>query len=656
MPFWWNRRRKPWWGRWRYKARRYRRRRKRFPRRRRRRRTTRRRRRRYSKVKKKKPFLRLLQWQPDSIRKCKIKVFNNLLQGANGMQHRNYTTDQNDWTFPKNPGGGGFCTTVFSLAYLYELYTLKKCIWTTPNANYDLCRYTGCRFTFFRHPWHDFIITTQLIYPMSLNFGDYIECQPSRMLLQQRKIILLSLKHKPNAKLHVTKRFKPPKQMTNKWFFQDMFSTKPLLLLKASVCDLLQPELGPSGGNKLVTLNCINIHSLYLQGNWGIGGAPTDYVPIATWKNPQAIKVVKGSTETPLTVGNINAVGYSDGWFQKTILQAHKIKTQSSEYTTTYQARYNPSIDTGKDNLVYLCSFTAPDYRPPQHDKVLYASNQPLWMLLFGFADYVKKIKEPVETFPIYYLLISSPFIEPHFSVANPRTHLIIDYSFIAGQGPFNTTVPDRFLNKWYPSLFYQQEAISSIVKAGPYVPKPDPKQANWELPYKCTFYFKWGGSFHQDTQIYNPKEKTDYPVPDNLQSAIQVTDPQQQIPQTMLHTWDYRRDIITKTALKRMSEHFETKSDLSTDADSSPPRKICKQSLCAPLLQDQQTQEQTCLHSLFEESTCQEQEEEKETSIKQLIQQQQHQQQRIKYKLLQLISHMKRQQQQLQLNTGILE
>lgn len=572
------------------------------------------------------------------------------------MQHRNYTTDQNDWTFPKNPGGGGFCTTVFSLAYLYELYTLKKCIWTTPNANYDLCRYTGCRFTFFRHPWHDFIITTQLMYPMSLNFGDYIECQPGRMLLQQRKIILLSLKHKPNAKLHVTKRFKPPKQMTNKWFFQDMFSNKPLLLLKASVCDLLQPELGPSGGNKLVTLNCINIHSLYLQGNWGIGGTQTQYVPIATWTNPKTITIVKGSTQTNIEVGRTNAVSYSDGWFQKTILQAHKIKVSQSEYTSTYQARYNPAIDTGKDNLVYLCSFTAPDYRPPQHDKVLYASNQPLWMLLFGFADYVKKIKEPVETFPIYYLLVSSPYIEPHFNVANPRTHLIIDSSFISGQGPFNTTVPDRFLPKWYPSLYYQQEAISSIVKAGPYVPKPDPKQANWELPYKCTFYFKWGGSFHQDTQIYNPKEKTDYPVPDNLQSAVQVTDPQQQIPQTMLHTWDYRRDIITKAALKRMSEHFETKSDLSTDADSSPPRKICKQSLCAPLLQDQQTQEQTCLHSLFEESTCQEQEEEKETSIKQLIQQQQHQQQRIKYKLLQLISHMKRQQQQLQLNTGILE
>nr|UHK04279.1 MAG: ORF1 [Torque teno midi virus] len=657
MPFWWRRRRKPWWRRWTYKTRRYRRRRKRFPRRRRRRRTTRRRRRRYSKVKKKKPFLRLLQWQPDSIRKCKIKAFNNLLQGANGMQHRNYTTDQNDWTYPRNPSGGGFSTTVFSLSYLYELYQYKKCIWTTPNTNYDLCRYTGCRFTFFRHPWWDFIITAQLMYPMSLNFGDYIECQPGRMLLQQKKIILLSLKHKPNSKLHVTRRFRPPKQMVNKWFFQDMFSTKPLLLLKASVCDLLQPDLGPSGGNKLVTLNCIDIHNLYKQGNWGIGGS--QYWPISTWTPQQTITITKTNSSTEKITISDHTVGYNLGWFQKKILQSLKITVPSQggqDYQPVYKARYNPSIDTGKDNIVYLCSFTSFDYRPPQHDKVLYASNQPLWMLLFGFADYVKKIKEPVETFPIYYLLISSPYILPHYSTANPKTHLIIDQSFINGSGPFNTTLPDKFLNKWYPTLEYQQESIASIVKSGPFVPKPDPTKANWELPYKCTFYFKWGGSLHQETQITNPKDKSDYPVPDTLQSALQVTDPQQQIPQTMLHSWDFRRDIITKAALKRMSEHFETKSDLSSDAELSPPRKMQRVSLCAPLLQDQQTQEQTCLHSLFEESTCQEQEEEKETSLKQLIQQQQQQQQRIKFKLLQLLSHMKRQQQQLQLNTGILE
>ncbi len=54
---------------------------------------------------------------------------------------------------------------------------------------------------------------------MTLAFTDYMECQPLRMLLQQKKIIIKSLKHKPNGKLYVTKKLRPPKQMVNKWFF-----------------------------------------------------------------------------------------------------------------------------------------------------------------------------------------------------------------------------------------------------------------------------------------------------------------------------------------------------------------------------------------------------------------------------------------------------
>nr|UHK04245.1 MAG: ORF1 [Torque teno midi virus] len=658
MPFWWNRRRKPWFSKFRYKRRNYRRRRKRFPRRRRRRRFTRRRRRRRTKVKRKKPFLKLLQWQPDSIRKCKIKIVNTLLLGANGTQHRNYTTDQNEWTLPKNPGGGGFSTTVFSLQYLYELYTLKKCIWTKPNANYDLCRYTGCKFTFFRHPWWDFIITARLMYPMSLNFADYTEVQPLRMLLQQKKIVLPSLKHKHTSRLSITKKFKPPRQMVNKWFFQDMFSDKPLLLLKATVCDLLQPELGPSGGNKLISLTCLNIHELFIAGNWGL---PTEehYKPVLTWSYPLTV-VIQPTSATTQTETQINEhpTSYTEGWFQKKILSAYKVqvKTKTQFIQPVYTARYNPAIDTGKDNYIYLCSISSSDYRPPQTDKVLYASNQPLWMLLFGFVDYVKQIKKPTETMPLYYLVIKSPYIEPHTFKNYTNTHVIIDDTFVKGQGPFGIPTPEKFISHWYPTLYYQQESMCNIVKCGPFVPKPDPKEANWELHYKSTFYFKWGGSLHQDTQVYNPSDKKDYIVPDNLQSAVQVTDPKTQVPETMLHSWDFRRDIITQTALKRMQKHFETESILPTDSDSEPPAKLCKYSACTPHLQDQETQNKSCLLSLFEENTCQDQEEETETSLKHLIQQQQQQQQTIKFKLLQLLTHMKRQQQQLQLNTGLIE
>ncbi len=130
----------------------------------------------------------------------------------------------NRWTYPRTPGGGGFSTTVFSLQFLYEQYELRKNIWTTSNMNYDLCRYTGANFWFYRHPWADFVITTTLMYPMKLSFTDYMTAQPLQQLLTRKHIVVPSYRNKPRGKPYVKKHFRPPKQMVNKWFFQHAFN------------------------------------------------------------------------------------------------------------------------------------------------------------------------------------------------------------------------------------------------------------------------------------------------------------------------------------------------------------------------------------------------------------------------------------------------
>nr|UHK06000.1 MAG: ORF1 [Torque teno midi virus] len=652
MAFWWQRRKRWYYRRKpRYKRRRpYNRRpRRRFWRRGNRRPTRRRRRRRATKVKKKKRFLKLLQWQPDSIRKCKIITVDILLLGANGMQHRNYTTDMNEWTLPRTPGGGGFATTVFSLQFLFEQYLLRKNIWTSSNTNYDLCRYTGCKFIFYRHPWWDFIVTAQLMYPMSLNFNDYMETQPLRLLLKQKKIIIPSLKTRPQGKQYIKKKFKPPRQMINKWFFQDMFSTKPLLLLRSAVADLSQPFLGPSGGNELITLTCINIHSCYDMGNWGVSKSE-GYTPIATGTNPTTVTINPASTNTIQT--DSTGISYDTGWFCKKILQANTIKwnNYSSKYPT-YECRYNPKQDTGAGNTVWLCSIQSDHYSKPTTDKVIIAQGQPLWLLLFGFADYIKQIKRPAETFSVYYLLIECDQIHPH-EKRLPKTHLIIDKSFINGMGPFNTPVQPYMKDKWYPTLDYQQESISNIVKTGPFIPKPEATKGNWELHYKSVFYFKWGGSLQGDKQINDPSKKKDYDTPDKYQLPIQITDPQKQAKESILHSWDFRRGFITKTALKRMYKHLQASTTLSTDSDfHSPPEK--KRFISqVPHLEEEETEDKTLLHSLFEESTYQAPQEEQ--TLEQLIKQQQYNQQKLKLNLLQLITDLKTQQAQLQLHTGL--
>ncbi len=190
MPFWWNRRRKPWYGRWRYRQRRYKKR-KTFRRRRRRPRRPlrrRRRRRRRYKVRKKKQTIKITQWQPDSIRKCKIKGLGFLVGGAQGAQFYCYTNQKADYTQPKAPGGGGFGCEVFSLEYLYKQWEAHKNIWTSSNDYKDLCRYSGCRFTFFRHRDIDFVINYERQPPFNLTKDTYANIHPQNLLTKKPPI------------------------------------------------------------------------------------------------------------------------------------------------------------------------------------------------------------------------------------------------------------------------------------------------------------------------------------------------------------------------------------------------------------------------------------------------------------------------------------
>lgn len=562
----------------------------------------------------------------------------------------------NNWTYPRTPGGGGFSTTIFSLSFLFEQYMLRKNIWTASNIGYDLCRYIKSRFYFYRHPWADFVVKYTLMYPMTLNFQDYMNTQPLQMLLAQHKFVVPSLKYKPHGKPYVKKTFKPPKQMTNKWFFQDSFSEKPLVLIQASVCNLKMPFLGPMGENELITLDCLNIQTAYIDGNWGQGSASSPYNPLTTYSQTNT-QYTKGSQtkDFALLTSRIN---YTGGWFSKELLTADTIKTTNSNnfYPPTYKVRYNPKEDTGHNNSVWLCSIMTERYNKPTSDKILLAREQPLWILLYGFVDYIIQLKKGTETEKIYYLLIETDYFRPTQTGTLSKTHLILDSSFINGRGPYDSQVTTYMTTHWYPTLEHQQKSISNIVCTGPFTNKPEPTKGNWELHYKYSFLFKWGGAQDTTKQVSDPTKKQEYPTPDTVQLPIQIADPKTQIPETILHTWDYRRDYITKTALKRMSEHLPTPSIISTDSECHSPPKRQKLSAQLPHLQEESTKEISYLQELFKENTCQDFQEEKEDPLRVLIHQQQQQQQQIKQNLLLLLTDIKQKQRQLQLHSGLLE
>ena len=161
-------------------------------------------------------------------------------------------------TPPRAPGGGGFGCEQFSLGSLYDDYLFKRNIWTKTNIFKDLCRYLGVRISFYRHPETDFIVSYSRQPPFDLSKEMYTSCHPAKLLLSKHKFLILSKATKTNGKLKVTKFIKPPKQMLNKWFFQEHFSIFPLLLLQAAACNFRYSNIGCCNTNQLLTFFTLN--------------------------------------------------------------------------------------------------------------------------------------------------------------------------------------------------------------------------------------------------------------------------------------------------------------------------------------------------------------------------------------------------------------
>nr|UHK06317.1 MAG: ORF1 [Torque teno midi virus] len=666
MPFWWRRRRKPWFGKWRrYKRpykKKYRRRRRRPYSRRRPRRTHTRRRRYHHKVRRKRQKIIVKQWQPESIRKCKIKGSGTLVLGAQGTQPRCYTLYKDEWTDPKNPCGGGFGVELFTLKYLYHEHKAKCNIWTTSNDYWDLCRYTGSKFTLYRHPETDFIVAYDIQPPFSINKYTYMFCHPHFLLQRKRKKIILSTATNPLGKIKKILKIKPPKQLITKWFFQEDFSKYGLLTLIASACNFRYPWLGCCNENQIITLGYIQ-PGFYKDTDWSQHRASTNpYKPYQGISNTLTYhyydlqgKQSQYTMSQQTTSTNMNSISYELGWFQWKVLRAYKVTQGTTEIgmTPCGVLRYNPVLDTGEKNKIWLTPVNAGHWNVTTKDEII-LEGYPLWAMLFGFTSYIKQVlKDPIY-FDHYMLVIQSPALYRVSGLSETQFYPIVDRTFIDGQLPSKEIPKFKTTHEWYPTLRKQLQAIAQIVNCGPLTPKYDQtKNSTWQLNYNYSFYFKWGGSLPPNQEPENPETKPKYEVPDTLMQAIQITDPDKQKYKQIFKAWDYRRGTITRKALKRMYEHLETDETLSTDSENYTPQKKKR---ILPTLQHTEKEDkkiQKCLLSLCEESTCQDPED--PNKLFQLIQQQHQQQRQLKLNLLTLVSELKSKQRALLHQTGLL-
>lgn len=659
MPFWWKRRRRPWFGRWRYKTRKtFRKRRRRFPRRRRYRKTTRRRRRR--KVRRKKPKITIQQWQPDSIKKCKIKGYSCLVLGAQGRQYCCYTNETNNWLQPKAPGGGGFGCELITLKWLYNEYVCHNNIWTTSNKYLELCRYTGCTIYLFRHPEIDFVFFYERQPPFELDKLTYTEIHPQNILLRKKKKIILSRKNHPTGKNYIKVKIKPPKQMITKWFFQKDFQQYGLIKLCAAACDFRYPRIASNGQSTILTLYSLDTN-YYNNSNW-CNAKSTPYCPHGTTSTVYYKYPVKGGWSGPqkqqyeqTAQGYNDSISYDKGQFKKEIMCGKVYIDQACQTPSGSQpmitVRYNPQEDTGFGNEVYLTSLFGGHYDKPSLTSDYYMHNLPLWMAFYGYWNFLLKSDHDKGIFTHKMFVVKSKAIRPITQATAQAYYPLIDLDFAKGQLPFDEYLSDNEKLKWYPTAERQTQTINSIIMCGPYIPKlVNITNSTWELDYKYHFFFKWGGPQTTDPPIEDPETRLKYPVPDTLKNTLQITDPEKLIPQSILHDWDFRRGIVTQTALKRMSENLPIDSSLESD-DSDPPTKKRKISKELPCTKEDQEEIQSCLRSLCEKDICQETQD-----LQQFIQQQQQQQHKLKRNILKLLTFLKKGQSQLQMQTGLLE
>lgn len=574
-----------------------------------------------------------------------------------------YTDSKDETVAPRTPYGGGFGLEVYNLKYLYEEYKLHNNIWTKTNIYKDLCRYLYCKITVYRHPQVDFILGYDRQPPFNLNKLTYPSTHPHQMLQHKHKKILLSTRTNPRG--IIKKRFyiKPPKQMLSKWFFSSAFCKYSLFQLRGTVADLATSYIGQTAENQQLGIYYLN-QAFYDHADWGAAKS-TAYHPYTTAPTTSNLSFTYKIGNSEEKTGVIkqdnydNSVSYKDGWFQTALLKATALKIGSqSQYQATLpvnQTLYNPNLDTGEDTVIYVTSIQTTTYDPPTRDTELTIPGLPLWLGLYGYLNYIIETKKTKEYLRTHCVMLKSPAFVPYSQIGITKALLVLDKSFIEGKSAYDQ--PPTFHDKayWYPTIEHQINTLEAIVECGPYIPKLFKQlYSTWELKYTYNFCFKWGGPLITDAEVTNPEKQPVYDVPDTFQQRIQIQNPEKITTESLIHNWDIRRGFIKEAALKRMCSNISIDTAFQADADYQPQKKK-KRYLPKINQQEEENQELlNCLHSLCEESSCQDPKE--ETDLQILIQQQREYQHKLKRNILQLLADMKHKQRMLQLQTGLLE
>nr|UGV39551.1 MAG: ORF1 [TTV-like mini virus] len=607
-------------------------------RRKRRRRRVRRNKLKFKKLKLKK--IKLVQWQPSHIKKCRIKGTFQLFQCGKGRASHNYQLFKESLVPPHEPGGGGWSYIYFSLNNLYTENKRLQNWWTRSNKGLPLCRFQGVKFKFYRQPFTDYIVTYSNEYPMEVGKYHYPSIHPQRMLTYNHRIIVPSYNTMPLWKKTYKKCFiKPPKEMIDKWYFQNHFQRYPLCMLAVTACNLLSLYVSPNALNNNCTVNALNTN-LFKRKSFQYPSITTGYFPKASvylYASPNgddeitkiAIKEItylgnpgpyfKGEPLGENTKTQYNKTKWGNPfhydymnqqrniiisdkqwtyWFQNPGEKPKAGNIQSGEaqfYTEPlyYECRYNPSADTGDGNEAYWVSnLIEEDGWETQKDPDLIIRGFPLWILLWGWYDWTKKLDKIKHVENDYVLVVKTKFIKPVL----PH-YVFLSESFCMGLAPYKQPLHNMSpfeLNHWYPRYKFQEEAIEQILNTGTGVCRFDHEQ---QIQAHCyyQFYFKWGGNPATFETVVDPTTQPYYPVPGGVVPANEIIDPSTS-PLSFFYNFDTRRNLIKQTAIERIQNLTDLENFVFTDGTNHTDQTTETQETSPKTAQEKEAQKEILL------------------------------------------------------------
>ena len=189
-----------------------------------------------------------------------------VLWAGMGTGGHNYAVRSDDFVVDRG-FGGSFATETFSLRVLFDQFQRGFNRWSHTNEDLDLARYTGCKWTFYRHQDTDFIVYFTNNPPMKTNQHTAPLTTPGMLMRSKYKILVPSFKTRPKGKKSVSVRVRPPKLFQDKWYTQQDLCPVPLVQLNVTAADFTHPFGSPLTDTPCISFqvlgnlynNCLNI-------------------------------------------------------------------------------------------------------------------------------------------------------------------------------------------------------------------------------------------------------------------------------------------------------------------------------------------------------------------------------------------------------------